>query len=57
LDAAKVLDSLAKLGIDMNEVTRQLEDEGVHAFADSFGALLHGISEKLKQAEDAARAK
>jgi transaldolase len=57
LDAAKVLDSLAKLGIDMNEVTRQLEDEGVHAFADSFGALLHGISEKLKQAEDAPRAK
>jgi transaldolase/glucose-6-phosphate isomerase len=48
LDASKVLDSLARLHIDLSEVTRQLEDEGVKAFADSFGAMIHGISEKAK---------
>jgi len=48
LDASKTLDALAKAGIDLAEITRQLEDEGVKAFADSFGALLHGISEKMK---------
>jgi transaldolase/glucose-6-phosphate isomerase len=48
LEASKTLDALAKAGIDIAEITRQLEDEGVKAFADSFGALLHGISEKMK---------
>jgi len=40
--------SLAEAGIDMDQVTEQLEIEGVKAFADSFDSVLATVSEKRK---------
>jgi transaldolase len=45
-----ILDNLAELGIMMDEVTEQLQAEGVVAFADSFDSLLETIAGKVKQA-------
>ncbi len=45
-EAKAVIDQLAALGIDMAEVTQQLEDEGVAAFEKSFDELLGVLSEK-----------
>jgi len=39
---------LAALGIDMEQVAGQLENEGVKLFADSFDSLLKDIHEKKK---------
>jgi transaldolase len=44
--ATAVIDQLASLGIDMADVTQQLEDEGVAAFEKSFDELLAVLSEK-----------
>ena len=44
--AQAVIDELATLGVDMVEVTQQLEDEGVAAFEKSFDELLGALSEK-----------
>lgn len=41
--ARQVLDELTALGIDLDEVTRRLEDEGVSKFASSFTAVLDGL--------------
>jgi transaldolase len=47
LDAARQLfEELARAGIDYDDVTRVLEDEGVQKFADSFDELLQGIAAK-----------
>jgi transaldolase len=47
LDEAKqVFDDLAAAGIDVDDVTRVLEEEGVQKFADSFAELLEGIRAK-----------
>jgi transaldolase len=45
-EAEKVLKGLASLGISLKEVTDQLEQEGVKAFADSYFALLDEISKR-----------
>jgi transaldolase len=42
------LDALEALGISYDAVTRQLLDEGVQKFADSFHQLFEGIEEKKK---------
>ncbi len=48
LDEAKAaLAGLADLGIDMDEVTAQLEIEGVDAFAKSFDALVDAVEAKM----------
>lgn len=48
LDEAKAaLAGLADLGIDMDEVTAQLEIEGVDAFAKSFDALVDAVAAKM----------
>lgn len=44
--AAAVLAELARLGIDLGDVTRQLETEGVASFAKSYHHLLDAIGEK-----------
>jgi transaldolase len=44
--ARKLLDELAEAGIDYDDVTDTLEEEGVQKFADSFDELLGGIREK-----------
>lgn len=42
------LDALEKLGIHYDQVTQQLQDEGVQKFADSFHQLFQGIESKHK---------
>jgi len=48
-EAHFVLQSLADLGISMAQVTQELEDEGVAAFARSFEQLVQSIEEKRAQ--------
>ncbi|OGN75940.1 MAG: transaldolase [Chloroflexi bacterium GWB2_49_20] len=48
--AHRVVESLAKEGIFMEAVTKELEDEGVKAFSDSFVALLETIDIRRRQA-------
>jgi len=50
-EAHQVLDALEKIGIHYDQVTQQLQDEGVQKFADSFHALFEGIAEKRKAIE------
>jgi transaldolase len=45
-DAAALIDQLASAGIDMEEVARVLESEGVASFAKSFDELLQSLSDK-----------
>lgn len=45
-EARRVLADLEKIGIQMEAVTRQLEEEGVKSFADAFTALLRVIDER-----------
>jgi transaldolase len=50
VEAAQLtLDNLAELGIDLDEVTEQLQEDGVVAFARSFDELLATIEEKRRQ--------
>jgi transaldolase len=46
--ARSVLPGLRKLGIDTDAIFRELEDEGIQKFADSFDALLKAVAEKEK---------
>lgn len=48
-EAHDQLDKLAEIGIDLDEVTDQLLEEGVDKFADSFDSLLESIGEKREQ--------
>ncbi|MFN3332138.1 MAG: transaldolase family protein, partial [Caldilinea sp.] len=49
LDAARgILADLANVGISMDEVTSELEADGVKKFADSFVELLAVIAERRK---------
>jgi transaldolase len=45
-EARRLFDDLAAAGIDVDDVTRVLEEEGVQKFADSFAELLDGIRAK-----------
>ncbi len=49
LDRAQaVLAGLAELGIDEKQVYRELEEEGVHKFSESYDKLLQAVEEKEK---------
>jgi transaldolase len=48
--SAKVLTTLADLGIDIDEVTQQLEDEGVEKFNKPFDRLMESIEQRAKNA-------
>jgi len=48
-DARAQLEKLEKLGINLNEVTRQLLDEGVEKFIKPFDAIMKTITEKQAQ--------
>ena len=48
-EARRLFDDLAAVGIDYDDVTRVLEEEGVQKFADSFDELLHGVAAKRAQ--------
>jgi transaldolase len=45
-EAHRTMDELASLGVDMADVARTLEDEGVAAFSKSFEELLQVLSDK-----------
>ena len=45
-EARQLLDDLASAGVDYDDVTETLEEEGVQKFADSFAELLDGIRAK-----------
>jgi transaldolase len=44
--AQKALDTLAEVGIDLRQVTEQLEDEGIEKFAKPFNQLLAALEKK-----------
>ena len=48
-EARRLFDELAEVGVDYDDVTRVLEEEGVQKFADSFEELLEGV--RAKRAE------
>jgi transaldolase len=48
-EAESALQSLDELGISMEQVTRELEDEGVKAFADSYNALIATIEDRCEK--------
>lgn len=48
-EARKVLEDLAKVGINMVEVSRELEDEGVKSFINSYKELLRTIDKRSKE--------
>jgi transaldolase len=48
-EARKLFDELAAAGVDYDDVTRVLEEEGVQKFADSYGELLEGVAAKREQ--------
>jgi transaldolase len=49
LDEAKAaFDGLAELGIDGKQIFRELEEEGVKKFSDSFDALMKSLADKRK---------
>jgi transaldolase len=45
--------ALADVGIDIADVTRELEEEGVEKFADSYDQLLESLAEKQRQVQPA----
>ena len=47
--AHRVLDQLAEVGVDLDDVTRTLEDEGVASFSKSFEELLGSLEAKSNQ--------
>jgi transaldolase len=44
--ARRVLEQLKAVGIDLDDVTRQLEDEGVAAFTKSYDELITSLESK-----------
>ncbi|UCH19841.1 MAG: transaldolase [Deltaproteobacteria bacterium] len=48
-EARKQIEQLADLGIDLDKITQDLQDEGVAAFAKSFESLITCISEKRER--------
>ena len=53
-EAGALFDELAEAGVDVDDVTRVLEEEGVQKFSDSFDELLEGIREKRGELVSAA---
>jgi transaldolase len=48
-DARKVLDDLAAVGIDYDDVVKVLEDEGIEKFATSWNELLESTKAELER--------
>ncbi|MGH2533933.1 MAG: transaldolase [Thermomicrobiales bacterium] len=53
-EARQVMQDLADSGIDIDQVTSQLEDEGIASFASSFDELLEGVEAKRSALATAA---
>ena len=52
-EAADHLKRLTELDIDLDEITRQLEDEGVAKFNEPYDSLMRTLAEKCKAAGSA----
>jgi len=52
-EAHAVADGLAKVGISLDGITRQLENEGIELFISSYDDLLEGVDAKRAQLADA----
>jgi transaldolase len=48
-DAGAVMDRLAEIGVDMDDVGRTLEDQGVASFHQSFAHVLQALESKARQ--------
>lgn len=48
-ESARILERLEQMGIHMEDVSRQLEVEGVRLFADSYNGLLESINQKREK--------
>lgn len=46
-EAQDILDMLAEVGVDMEQVTQRLQDDGVEAFAEAFNELMEQVETKL----------
>ena len=44
--AQRDLDALQRLGVDLDAITRELEDEGVASFRESWSKLLGALNQK-----------
>ena len=53
-EAKRTLDKLGDLGIDIDEVTQQLEDEGVQKFVKPFDSLMETIASKRNEVLETA---
>lgn len=51
-EAYQLLDSLSSVGIDLDAVTQQLEDQGVEKFITAFNRLMLSIKEKAAGVHD-----
>jgi len=50
--AREIFPKLAALGIDIDQVTGELEEEGVKAFADAYSTLLDTLEEQMKEYQE-----
>ena len=48
-NSSSILQQIEKEGIDLNEVSDLLEEQGVSAFVDSFNELLETLEQKVSQ--------
>lgn len=55
-EAQELFDELERRGISYDDVTEQLEDEGVTSFVESWSELLHIISDALRQHDPKGKA-
>jgi transaldolase len=53
-DAQKVIDDLARIGVDYDDVVDTLEREGVEKFAASWNELLESVNKSLEAAKSGA---
>ncbi len=51
-ETKKILTQLQAIGINLNKVTQQLEDQGVKKFSNSFDSLIDSIEKKINRKDD-----
>lgn len=54
-EAQLILDNLVELGIDLDDVTEQLQEDGVKSFSHSFDQLIEALSQKVSEIRTKAK--
>lgn len=54
-EAQLILDNLVELGIDLDDVTEQLQEDGVKSFSRSFDQLIEALSQKVSEIRTKAK--